>query len=80
MLAHQPVKLVGTAFHEAGHSVAAFHFGVKIEHVGIQAPDEWTLGYVRHARQADWETVDVTADQEATALRAITLSLAGGGG
>ena len=39
--------LTDTAYHEAGHAVADFVFGVTIIRVSI-VPDEGSLGHVRH--------------------------------
>lgn len=46
----RPTKaLIATAYHEAGHAVAAYHFGVRVKSVTIQPTDD-SLGAVIHAR------------------------------
>src|SRR3954471_6910286 len=59
------ILLRPTAFHEAGHAVAAYVLGRPIKHATI-VPEQWKLGHVRlggrhHAQRLETTTVGVQA-------------------
>lgn len=64
-----------TAFHEAGHVVAALHFHIRVGRVTIE-PAGWQLGSVRHGQLVKWETADL--HQVERGIRQIIVALAGG--
>lgn len=45
----KPQELTRTAYHEAGHAVAGFHFGRAIEYVTIE-PNAYSLGHILFKR------------------------------
>lgn len=49
-------KLEKTAYHEAGHAVAAMHYRIKFKYVTI-IPDYESAGHVRNQRKVDEITV-----------------------
>jgi Peptidase family M41 len=71
-------KLRATAYHEAGHAVAAWKFGLRFKHVTIKAQED-TLGHMLHGRSPKWFRPDCD-NSDRTRLRAerrIITSLAG---
>ena len=67
-----------TAFHEAGHAVAAIYFAFRLKGVSIEK-DEWSLGRAIHVRLSDQQEAMVRDEHRLEhGLRNIVVSLAGG--
>ena len=64
-MAKKPTKaLWSTAYHEAGHAVAAFHLGIKGKSVSIE-PIEDSAGHFQHANPLQGIQLDVDGSDRA---------------
>jgi hypothetical protein len=73
-------QLALTAYHEAGHAVAAFERGVPVHHASI-IPTEGTKGHIRHAttfRRSESPEWDTSPRNRIKAERAVIIAFAGG--
>src|SRR5687768_10085396 len=67
-----------TAYHEAGHAIAAWHLDLKFKHVTI-IPEEESLGHLLHSKPPKWFRPDIE-DTDRIRMRGerhIIVSLAG---
>jgi hypothetical protein len=63
-------QLRATAYHKAGHAVAAWHFGLQFKQVTIEpSANNETLGHVLHRRSTKWFNPDSDSGDR-TRLRA----------
>ena len=74
-------RLTGTAFHEAGHAVAAIHFGLPFRYVTIVPDDEsQSLGHLKRNPYPAWFRPDIDTEGRSERLieKSLMVTLAGG--
>jgi hypothetical protein len=71
-------RLRSTAYHEAGHAVASFFFGVGVRSIELTPDGPERLGCCRGFRRKSFEGIDAPSADDTRMNRDAIISLAGG--